>query len=126
MATDQVPQAPHQQVIVIAEKNGLGTSSFVLGILSTIFGLIPILGFITLAAGALGLALGLGNIGRLRRGAATNKVMTTLGVVFSVLGIVLSIIGIVFVYKTFSTGRSHPKDGRTSCRGALAHARRVD
>ena len=107
MATDHVPQYrpeqkvpeyPQQQILIVkAEKNGLGTSSFVLGLLGTIFGLVPIGCFIALPLAIVGLGLGLGNFGRLRKGTATNKAMTVLGVVFSVLGIVLSVIGVVII-----------------------------
>jgi hypothetical protein len=91
-------QPPAQTVYVEStEKNGLGTSSFVLGILGTVFGLVPIAFFFALPLSIIGLGLGLGNIGRLRKHKATNKVMTGLGIGLSVLGVVLSIIGIVIV-----------------------------
>jgi hypothetical protein len=78
-------------------KNGLGISSFVLGLTATVIGLIPILSVPALAAAVVGLGLGLGNIGRLRRKDATNKTMTIIGIIFSALGVVLAIIGMVIV-----------------------------
>lgn len=84
------------------EKNGLGTSSFVLGLLGCLFGLIPILMFVAFPLSLLGLGLGLGNIGRLRRRRATNAVMTGIGIGLSVLGIALSIVGMVIVNDAFS------------------------
>lgn len=97
------PQPPTQVVYVPqTEKNGLGTSSFVLGLLGSLFGLIPILTFVAFPLSLLGLGLGLGNIGRLRTRKATNKVMTGIGIGLSVLGIVLSIIGMVVVNDALS------------------------
>lgn len=98
------PEQPPAQTVYVerAEKNGLGTSSFVLGILGTVFGLIPIAAFIALPLSVVGLGVGLGNIGRLRKHQATNKVMTGIGIGLSVLGIVLSIIGIVIVNNALS------------------------
>ncbi len=89
-----------QQVVYVEQvhnKNGLGISSFVCGITATVVGLIPILSVPALAVALVGLGLGLGNIGRLRRKTATNKVMTAIGIGFSVLGVILAIIGIVIV-----------------------------
>lgn len=102
--TNHVAPGQANQVVYVqqVERNGLGTSSFVLGIIGTVFGLIPILGYITLVTSVVGLGLGLGNIGRLRKHKATNKVMTGIGIGLSVLGIVVSIIGVVYVYNSFS------------------------
>ena|SRR5215813_10147621 len=98
------PQQHAVQTVYVerSQSNGLGTSSFVLGILGTIFGLVPIAAFIALALSVVGLGVGLGNIGRLRSKKATNKVMTGIGIGLSVLGVVLSIIGIVIVNNAFN------------------------
>lgn len=96
------PERPQLMVIQQTEKNGFGTSSFILGLLGTIFGLVPIGAFIALPASAVGLCLGLFNIGRLRKHVATNKAMTWVGIALSVLGVVFSIIGIVIINNAIS------------------------
>lgn len=89
------PQSPAQQ------KNGLGISSFICGLVACVIGMIPLFGIPALAAALVGLGLGLGNIGRTRRHEAS-KVWTILGVVFSVIGVILAIVGIVIVTKAFN------------------------
>lgn len=84
-------------------RNGLGIAAFVLGITSAVISLIPILGIPGLAAGLVGLGLGLGNVGRLRRREATSRWMTISGMILSALGIILSIAGIVIVQHTLDS-----------------------
>lgn len=81
-------------------RNGLGISSFVLGLVASIIGLVPIMGIPALASGLVGLGLGLGNIGRTRRHEA-GKGWTIAGIALSVLGTVLAIVGIVIVQRAF-------------------------
>jgi hypothetical protein len=97
MTTIQTPAT--QPTTPGQHRNGFGIASFVCGLTATVVGLIPILSIPALAAAVVGLGLGAGNIGRLRRHTADNKWMTILGVGFSVLGTVLAIIGIVIVTK---------------------------
>ena len=95
LATRPVPQQPQRPLVVVvsqAERNGLGTTSFILGLLGTLFVLLPLGVVLALPSSFIGLTLGVGNIGRLRRHRATNKIMTVLGVAFSILGITFSII----------------------------------
>ena len=84
-------------VYMQSEKNGLGTASLVLGILGTVFGLVPFVGWVALPLSAVGLGLGLGNLPRLQKNVATNKGVTWVGIGLSVLGIVLSILGLVVI-----------------------------
>ena len=49
-------------------KNGLAIAALSLGIVGLMFGLIPLTGFIAFGCGAVGLILGLSNMGRLKRG----------------------------------------------------------
>lgn len=95
---------PNPQVIYVekpGKKNGLGISSFILGLVATVIGLIPIMGIPALASALVGLGLGLGNIGRTKRHEAS-KTWTILGIIFSVLGVILAIVGIVIVSKAFN------------------------
>ena len=91
------PAGPTTNVVYVhTERNGLGTSSFVLGLIATIVGLMPIiLAWIAFPTGFIGFALGLSNISRLRKGKATNKWMTVTGVVLSVLGFTFGVISSV-------------------------------
>lgn len=75
-----------------APRNGFGITALVLVVGGAVFGLIPLTGFIALILGALAVLFGLLGVGRVRRGAATNRVMTWtatgLGVGVAALGIV--------------------------------------
>ena len=87
---------PPPVTVVQAERNGLGTASFVLGLIAALVGLGPVIGaIIALPCGFVGLALGLANIGRLRKGKATNKWMTVTGITLCVLGVTFGIIASV-------------------------------
>jgi hypothetical protein len=78
------------------DKNGLGTASFVLGIVSLALAWIPFLFWVSIPAALTGFGLGLGNyFGRLRSGRASNHVMTWVGVGLSALAFVVTIIVIV-------------------------------
>ena len=74
-------------------KNGLGTASFVLGIVGMAFSLIPFAGmFLALPVAFTGLGVGLGGVYRLFKGRSDNKALTWIGVGLSLLAIVLSIV----------------------------------
>jgi hypothetical protein len=94
MTTTQTPAIYPTQP---APRNGFGIASFICGLVATVIGLIPILSIPALAAALVGLGLGLGGAGRLHRHTATNKWMTTLGIIFSVLGVILAIVGMVIM-----------------------------
>ena len=81
-------QAPPQVVYVRPPRNGLGISSFILGLLAVIYAWIPGGGILW---GAIGLSLGLVQRGRLSRGEATNRSLTKAGIILSVVGMVLSL-----------------------------------
>lgn len=73
-------------------RNGFGLTALILGILSLLFSLAPITGFIAVGLGATGLVFAFANVGRLRRGVANNKSVTSLGGVLSGLGLFLGIV----------------------------------
>lgn len=81
-------------------RNGLGISAFILGIVGSVFGLVPILGIPALICGLVGVGLALGALRRLHRHRADNKVMTWFGAGLSVLAVILSIVGIAIVNRT--------------------------
>lgn len=102
------PESPGQpkgrQVIIVpqAARNGLGISSFVLGLLGCVFGLMSIGAILALPTSAVGLGLGLANIGRLRGHTASNGVMTGIGIGLSAIGILLSVIDILILNDVYS------------------------
>lgn len=81
------------------QRNGLGIASFVLGIVGTVIGGIPIMGIPALACGLVGFGLGLGALRRLRKRWADNKVLTWIGFALSIVAVVLGIIGMVTVIR---------------------------
>jgi uncharacterized protein YqfA (UPF0365 family) len=84
-------------------RNGLGLTSLILGILAVVLALVPFGIIFSAPAAIVGLALGLSNRGRLRRGVATNRLATVFGCVLSALGIILAIIFVAAVYHGLTT-----------------------
>lgn len=103
------PVPPGQVVYVQqVEKNGLGIASFVIGLVATVVGLGPVIGAIfSIPAGIIGLGLGLANVGRLRKGTATNKWLTISGMALCVLSITFGIVGaVMFNHAVHQLGQS--------------------
>jgi hypothetical protein len=92
--SEVAPQAGH--------RNGLGIAAFVLGIVGSVTGLIPLLSIPALICGLTGFGLGLGGVRRLGKRTADNKVMTVLGVFASILAIVLAVVGMVIMFRAFN------------------------
>ena len=90
--SEVAPQAGH--------RNGLGIAAFVLGIVGSVTGLIPLLSIPALICGLTG--FGLGGVRRLGKRTADNKVMTVLGVFASILAIVLAVVGMVIMFRAFN------------------------
>lgn len=70
-------------------RNGMGTASFVLGLLAALFSMIPIIGVIGWPLSILGLVFGILGIARARKGEATNKGLAIAGTVLASIGLVL-------------------------------------
>ena len=72
-------------------RNGFGITALVLAFIGAVFGLVPLTGFIALILGALAVLFGLLGVARVRKGTASNGVMswiaTFLGVGVTALGI---------------------------------------
>lgn len=105
----KAPEGPEQSerrpVIIVPQaekKNGLGIGSLVLGMLGCAFGLMAIGALLALPTSAVGLGLGLANVGRLRNHAASNGVMTGIGIGLSALGILFSIIDILIINNAYN------------------------
>ncbi|MFC8915092.1 DUF4190 domain-containing protein [Streptomyces sp. NPDC047821] len=88
--------APHPQAPL---RNGLGTAALVLGILGTLSGLIPLLFWLAGILGVIALILGLAGRGRVKRGEAGNKGVTTAGAVLGLVSLILSVVGAVITFK---------------------------
>ena len=78
-------------------KNGLGTAGFVLGLLSALFAMIPIIGVIAWPMAILGLVFGIIGISRAKQGTATNKGLAIAGTVLAAIGLVLCVVWVVAV-----------------------------
>ncbi|MEE1755906.1 DUF4352 domain-containing protein [Streptomyces sp. SP18CS02] len=80
-------------------RNGLGTAALVLGIIGTISGFIPFFFWLAGILGLIALILGLSGRGRVKRGEATNKGVTTTGAVLGLVALILSVVGAVITFK---------------------------
>ncbi|MFF7204799.1 DUF4352 domain-containing protein [Streptomyces sp. NPDC008141] len=92
------PQAPYTPAPAPA-RNGLGTAALVLGIIGTVSGLIPFFFWLAGILGLIALILGLAGRGRVKRGEAGNKGVTTTGAVLGLVAMILSVVGAVLTFK---------------------------
>ncbi|MGW8889776.1 DUF4352 domain-containing protein [Streptomyces sp. NPDC055749] len=95
----QQPFAPDQVPGTRPARNGLGTAALVLGIIGAVSGLIPFFFWLAGILGLIALILGLSGRGRVKRGEATNKGVTTFGAVLGLLALILSVVGAVITFK---------------------------
>lgn len=95
----QQPFAPDQTPGVRSARNGLGTAALVLGIIGSVSGLIPFFFWMAGILGLIALVLGLAGRGRVKRGEAANKGVTTFGAVLGLLALILSVVGAVITFK---------------------------
>jgi hypothetical protein len=95
------PSYPHQ--MTPASRDGLGTASLVLGIIS-----VPtlILCGLGLVVGGVGLGVGVAQLGRIKRGEASNKTQTWWGIGLSLASLVLGVLYIVVVLIVAATSDS--------------------
>ncbi|MFF3319204.1 DUF4352 domain-containing protein [Streptomyces sp. NPDC003035] len=93
----QIPQAPQA-----ALRNGLGTAALILGIIGTVSGLIPFFFWLAGILGLIALILGLVGRGRVKRGEANNKGVTTTGAVLGLAALILSVVGAVITFNAVS------------------------
>lgn len=94
------PASPQQEAGHREPKNGFGITALVLAIIGVVFGLIPITGFLAIILGALAVLFGLLGVGRVKRGAATNKVMSWFGTVLGAGALALGVWGTFIVVDT--------------------------
>ncbi|MFE3516823.1 DUF4352 domain-containing protein [Streptomyces sp. NPDC059166] len=95
----QQPYAPAQTPGTRPARNGLGIAALVLGIIGTVSGLVPLLFWLAGVLGLIALILGLAGRGRVKRGEATNKGVTTFGAVLGLVALILSVVGAVLTFK---------------------------
>ncbi|MEU6879263.1 DUF4352 domain-containing protein [Streptomyces sp. NPDC046712] len=117
----QIPQAPQ-----VALRNGLGTAALILGIIGTLSGLIPFFFWLAGILGLIALILGLVGRGRVKRGEANNKGVTTTGAVLGLAALILSVVGAVITFTAVSDAvdeinkaveESAPKDPSSATKG---------
>ncbi|MQS37211.1 DUF4352 domain-containing protein [Streptomyces katsurahamanus] len=95
----QPPQHGYQAPAPRPMRNGLGTAALVLGIIGVITAAIPLLFWLGGTLGLIGLILGMSGRGRVKRGEANNKGVTTVGAVLGLLAMVLGTIAAVVTFK---------------------------
>ncbi|MEV3948137.1 DUF4352 domain-containing protein [Streptomyces halstedii] len=95
----QQPYAPPHAPGTRPARNGLGIAALVLGIIGTLSGLVPLLFWLAGILGLIALILGLSGRGRVKRGEATNKGVTTFGAVLGLVALILSVVGAVIMFK---------------------------
>jgi hypothetical protein len=91
--------SPPPQVVVIQQPgNGMSVAGFVCGLLAVIFGLVPILFFVSFPLAILGAVFSLIGRGRAKRDPArSGKGLGTAGLILSVIGFALAIVGILIL-----------------------------
>lgn len=86
------------QRTVSEPRNGFGIAALALAIVGLVFGLIPLTGFLALILGAIAVLFGLLGFGRVRKGIASNKVMSLAGTALGAVAVVLGIWGMTIVF----------------------------
>ncbi|MET9656303.1 DUF4352 domain-containing protein [Streptomyces sp. NPDC006510] len=129
----QQPYAPAQMPGMRPARNGLGVAALVLGVIGAVSGLIPFLFWLAGILGLIALILGLAGRGRVKRGEATNKGVTTFGAVLGLISLILAVVGAVITFKAVddavndlnkavsdTTASAKPKPGGDSAKGGGA------
>ena len=104
-------RTPQPYVPAQPPKNGLGTTSLVMGIISLVLAWAPFVGFVTYATSIVGIVTGALGRGRVKKGVATNGGAAMGGLITSVLGLVSVILATV-VYSSimYAVASSDPSD----------------
>lgn len=99
----QAPELPVPTVIVVQQKgNGLGITGFVLALIGTLAGLIPLLFWIAFPLGALGFIFsGIGWRHATTEPARGGKGLSIAGTILGVIALVLAVVGFVIVDNAF-------------------------
>lgn len=102
-------QAPPPYYPPSRPKNGLGTTSLVMGILSIVFAWIPFVGLSAYAMSITGIITGVVGRGRVRSGVATNGGASVGGVVTSIIGLVSVVLAtVVYSSLMYAVATSEP------------------
>ncbi len=83
-------------------RNGFGITALVVGLIAICLGLVPLFGLGAIMGGIVAVIFGLLGFARVRRGLATNKVMSIAGTVAGVVAGALGIWGLVIVGNAFT------------------------
>ncbi|MGW6454721.1 DUF4352 domain-containing protein [Streptomyces sp. NPDC055078] len=95
----QQPQYGHHAPAPHPMRNGLGTAALILGIIGAVAGIIPFLFWLGGTLGLIALILGLVGRGRVKRGEANNKGVTTVGALLGLVAMILGVVGAVITFK---------------------------
>jgi uncharacterized membrane protein HdeD (DUF308 family) len=88
-------EAPSQQLPRL--RNGLGTSSLVIGILALVLAVLVAFAPLAVILGAVAVGLGIAGIARANRGVASNRSQAVAGLITGGIGLVLSIAMLVTI-----------------------------
>jgi hypothetical protein len=94
--TYQPPVPPHNPVQQ-QPRNGLGITGFVLGLTGLVFSPIPFVGMIAWPLVVLGLIFSIVGVVRVKKGKATNKWLSIIGIITSVVGLVVCIVWVAVI-----------------------------
>ena len=104
MSSPETPPEPAAQpaaaqpVYVQARGNGLATAGFVCGLLATIFGLIPLLFFLSFILGLLGIVFGVVGWRRVNKDPSRGgKGLSIAGFILGLIGFILAIVSIAVI-----------------------------
>lgn len=95
--TYQPPVPPQHPVPRQQPRNGLGVTGFVLGLTGLVFSPIPIVGFVAWPLVILGLIFSVVGVVRVKKGKATNKWLSIIGIIASVVGLAVCIIWVAVI-----------------------------
>lgn len=92
------PQQRRAAVAPVAARNGLGLAAVIVAPIGILFGLIPLTGFVAVAAGLVAIPLALAGWSRVRKGVATNGKTAITGLVLGIVALALGIWGITIMF----------------------------
>jgi hypothetical protein len=101
--TASVPASPAQpiQYVVAAGpqfKNGIGTAALVCGIIGVVFGLVPIMFYLSFPLGVLGVVFGAIGMSRAKRNIANNRGSAVAGFVTGIIALAFAIFSVAVIY----------------------------
>lgn len=101
-------------------KNGLGLAALIVGGVGILFGLVPLTFWVAGPLALTSIALSLAGLARVRRGAATNKGVSGVGLALGILAAAMSLWGAVTFFSALNDLSENLKDPMTKASEGLA------